>query len=304
MRSREKVLDLLVHLKAMADESQSHSPEEAAIAAARMQELMFRHKISMAEVDGVEDDEPVVMVDMIGQDRSVVSWKVDLLGSIARSSFCRIVYTTATRERRFKKVVRNADGISEVRRYVKPAQPGRIELFGKQGDIDTVKYMYEYLCREVVRLAKECVEDGIAAELYAIEREREDIEQMYEWSDISEREYERRIRALPTVTRRKWMTAFRLGCVNTIGSRLRAQRAASEEAFRRKAPASTALVLASDAAVDNFVDKKYPKLGSGPARQISSASAFAAGQAAGASVSLSSSGQLSRPAPKLGRGRR
>lgn len=300
MRSREKVLDLLVKLKAMADEAASNSPEEAAIAAARMQELMFKHKISAAEIGDVEEDEPVRMVDMIGQDKNVVSWKVDLLGSIARANFCRIVYTRASRERVYKRLVY---GRLHTRRL--PAKPGRIDLFGKQSDIDTVSYMYEYLCKEVQRLTKACVEDGIAAELYAVDREREDIEQMFEWSDISEREYERRIASLPTPTRRKWMHAFRQGCVTTIGARLRAQRKASEEALRRRAPQSTALVLASDQAVDNFVEKTYPRTSSGSPRYISDQSAFAAGRDAGSQISLGGGGKgLQAPAPKLGRKRR
>lgn len=299
MRSREKVLDLLVKLKAMADEAASNSPEEAAIAAARMQELMFKHRISAAEIEGVADDEPVRMVDMIGTDKNVVSWKVDLLNCIARANFCRIVYTRASRERVYKRMV---NGLQHTLR--KPAKPGRIDLFGKQSDIDTVTYMYEYLCREVVRLAKACVEDGIAAELYAVEREQEDIDQMLEWGDISEREYERRCAALPTPTRRKWMHAFRQGCVSTIGTRLRAQRKASEEAFRRRAPKSTALVLASDQAVDNFVEKTYPRLGSGATRYISDASAYAAGRDAGSQISLGGGHGLRAPAPKLGRKRR
>ena len=65
MKTREKVLHLLVKLQAMADETQSRSPEEAAIAAAHMQKLMFEHKIGMAEIAGALEEDPLTDVDVL-----------------------------------------------------------------------------------------------------------------------------------------------------------------------------------------------------------------------------------------------
>lgn len=298
MRSREKVLDLLVKLKAMADESRSGSPEEAAVAAAQMQKLMFEHKIGMAEIEAEEGDgeEPIAMIDMIGSDRSVVSWKLDLAGGIAHSNFCRVVYQTATRKRRVRRW--HKDG-KQFEWYVIPAKKGQIELFGRQSDIDTVLYMHQYLCKEVDRLAKDSVEAGIAEALAGVTQEQEEIEEMYQYGDISDREYERRMRQVATPTRRKWMNAFRNGCVSTICIRLREQRAASEVKLQEERPQCTALVKKADAAVDAHVEQRYPKLGSGRSRSISDIAGFLAGKAAGQSISLGGGKGLRAPAPQL-----
>ena len=297
MTKREKVIDLLVKLKAMADESRSGSPEEAAIAAAQMQKLMFEHKIGTAEIEAEEgeEDAPILQTDMIGSDKQVVSWKLDLAGAVARSNFCRIIYSTA---RRARKVRRHVGGGRWEYLNI-PAKRGSIELFGRQSDIDTTMYLHQYLCLEVDRMAKELVDEGIASALAHVAMQQAEIEEMYEYNDISEREYDRRMRAVATPTKRKWMNAFRCGCVSTIGSRLREQRAASEVTLQEEKPQCTALVVKADAAVDAHVEKKYPKLGKGRTTSISDIAGFLAGKEAGRSIPLSGGKGLKAPAPQL-----
>lgn len=294
-RNREKVIDLLVKLKAMADESKSRSPEEAAIAATQMQKLMFEHKIGMAEldIDGVDDS--ICMVDMI-EDSTVVIWKLDLAGAIARSNFCQIVYGPARRAR--KVWMRDASG--HVGRVLVPACKGTIELFGKQSDIDAVLYLYQYLCAEINRLAKSGVEHGMEAEEATYRNEASMISELFECGDISTREHERRLVLLrcPS-TKRKWLSSFRTGCALVIANRLYDQRKRNEAALRMNRPQCTALVRKADAAVDAFVTGKYPRLGNRAAQRIDTSGGYAAGKQAGEGIALGGGKGLHAAAPQL-----
>jgi hypothetical protein len=298
MQSREKVMDLLLKLRAMADETSSKSPAEAAIAAAQMQKLMFEHKIAAAELE-VDDatlhkaEARVSKENLIGRDHDVVSWKLDLLAAVARNNFCRVVYTAARRRK---------EGWFETpqgRRYlVVPAKSGAIELFGVQADIDTVKYLYQYLMNEIERLAKVHVDDGLLAAQADQQLKVAEIMEQLEYGDISEYRAHSMVNALKAPSKRSWLNSFRNGCVTTISSRLREQRKASEAAFA--STSCTALVRKADAAVDTFVEQTYPKLTSGRTTQVSDYSGFAAGREAGQGISLGGSkGSLGAPAPQL-----
>jgi len=253
MKSREKVLDLLSKLQTMADTSRSNSPEESAVAAAQMQKIMFQHKISMAEISNFSDEEedPVSKFDVMENEANtqVVTWKRNLLGGIARSNFCRVVCQSATRER--KTLYR-----------VYPAQKGAMFLYGRQGDMDTVLYLYAYLKNEVERLAKQ------------------------------ESQYVR------GSNKKSWANAFRMGCVLTISQRLKETRMASEQTLT---PQSCALVKREDAAVASFMNKDCPHTRNAPASSIANLSGYASGCAAGKNIRLESGNKkLGRPAPQIG----
>lgn len=254
MKSREKVLDLLSKLQIMADTSRSNSPEESAVAAAQMQKIMFQHKISMAEISNFsdEDEDPVTKCDVMENEPNtqVVSWKRNLLGGIARSNFCRVVFRSASRARK-----------TAYREY--PAERGALFLYGRQGDMDTVLYLYDYLKREVERLAKQGSQ-GVAGD-----------------------------------HKKRWANAFRLGCVQTINQRLREAREASEQTLTAQ---SCSLVKREDAAVATFLQKDCPNTCRTCSTPVSDLSGFASGCAAGKNVRLESGNKkLGRPAPQIGR---
>lgn len=257
MKSREKVLALLVKLQAMADATHSNSPEEAAIAAAQMQKLMFEHKISMAEVQMVEDEDPITKTDIMSQEggTDVVSWRRDLLGSIAGTNFCRVVYQSARRERRGVGIYRG----NFVDIHI-AAQRGELWLYGRKGDTEKVRYLYQYLCREIDRLTK----------------------------DASSR--------APAAHKKRWSNSFRLGCVATIGRRLFEARRASEQGLNAN---GCALVKREDEAVRQFMRQDCPHITPGGRAEAADADGFASGRRAAETIRLEGGKRLGAPAPQL-----
>ena len=299
---REKTLDLLVKLKAMADESQSGSPEEAAIAAARMQELMFKHKISMAELSAAEDEEPIGVVDVLEQEggHDVVSWKLDLLDGISRSNFCRVIYRTATRKRT-EWVWKDAGIACEL----SPKAPGKMEVFGRKSDVDTVVYLYLYLCKEIARLAREGVEGWNDLAVQNYRQQVSEIGIRIGRGEVSARRAFVLIGQLDKPSKRRWLNAFRSGAVHTICERLRQQRKAQEEALMGTAAGEqcAALVRRQDAAVQAHIERLFPRLSKGSrTAAFSDGDGYTAGCEAGRDVSLGSdnSGKALRAkAPQL-----
>lgn len=302
---REKTLDLLVKLKAMADESLSCSPEEAAIAAARMQELMFKHKISMAELSaaesGGEGEEPIHAVDVLERDggHDVVSWKLDLLNGISRSNFCRVVYRTATRKR--TRLVWN-DG--DIACEDVPGAAGKMEVFGRTSDVETVVYLYRYLCREIGRLARQGVDSWHALALQGHAEQVEAIRIQGARGELSPGMVSALIEQLDKPSRRRWLNAFRNGAVRTICQRLRQQRREQEEALKSTAAGErcAALVNTQDAAVQAHIERLFPGLNEGRrTAPFSDGHGYTAGCEAGRAVSLGSGKALSTGARQLKR---
>lgn len=148
-----------------------------------------------------------------------------------------------------------------------------IKLFGRPSAIRTVSYMFQYLTSEVERLACEA------------------------WNNNE-----------PNITydsARRWKNAFRIGAATTISNRLREQRKQQETARDIAKAAggegSQALVLLKreDAEVETaykVLSARFRKV-NGPA--ITSRGGYAAGQAAGANVSLSTGARLGAAPNKI-----
>jgi hypothetical protein len=117
----EKIRKLL---KLAADPSNSH---EAALAAERAQELLFRHHLDMADV--ADDTSGVVEAD-----RPLITdpWRKALAALIARFNFCRLLEWT-----------------------------GGMKFIGAPADVETVLYLYTYLSRTIYRLARESWEKRV-----------------------------------------------------------------------------------------------------------------------------------------------
>ena len=110
---REKVVDRLQKIKAMADSAQTIGSEAEAQAFAEMlQKMLLAHKLEMSDIEFevMERDEPVIQRAMVyppnpdaarnyGKHRKTrVAWMEQLAGVIARAHFCSIVvYQGSTR---------------------------------------------------------------------------------------------------------------------------------------------------------------------------------------------------------------
>jgi hypothetical protein len=140
--SHEKILDLLGKLAAMA--KQTSSPEEAAIAAEQMQRLMFKHKISLCEIeDGDANDMAEFDVCDPTQKRPT-TWQCNLATACARPNFCRVLY--APSQKLFGSTTK-----------------GSINIAGRKQDVAAVTYLYSYLLREMTRALNACRNDPLSA---------------------------------------------------------------------------------------------------------------------------------------------
>lgn len=115
----------------------SSNANEAALAAAKAQELIDKHQLAatLLAMDAVEpmkglDDEPIIDFEKAGAPldaaKKLDRWRGSLASAVARSNACRIYYSGS-----------------------------EIGLVGRPSDAETVRYLYGYLSREVERLATE-----------------------------------------------------------------------------------------------------------------------------------------------------
>lgn len=118
----------------------NNSPEEAAQAAARAQELMFKYSIGEADLDVTRNDEPEEVVDQTahtedGKIRRDV-WKGVLVNTLARAFGCKSYRFTdyATKS-------------------------NRLQVVGVQSAVQTVSYLFGYLVLEINRLADEAYKE-------------------------------------------------------------------------------------------------------------------------------------------------
>lgn len=117
--------------------AESPNANEAALAAAKAQQLVDEHNLSAAllALDGAEavPDEPIEDFESKGApletSRRHPRWRTQLAGTIARANGCRI--------------------------YINGEH---IALVGRPSDADTVRYLFSYLAREVERL---CAKEGV-----------------------------------------------------------------------------------------------------------------------------------------------
>jgi hypothetical protein len=246
--TRESILSKLDHLFRLAEHPNTN-PNEAAIAAARAQQIMFEHKISRSEVTVKENDaeDPMVVQNALeGQNARILTWKLDLLNSIAFSNFCRLVYWNARNRTKFS-----------LRRSA------RMNVYGRKGDVETTLYLYNYLVKEIDRIAYE------------------DIQRVHPESP------------------KRWGASFRLGAAHTIGSRLEQQRKAQEREIQSNEKC-TALVKREDNAVKDFVQKIVGKTKNINRETTADSEAYYRGQKAGQDVNLGKNDkQLKSPALQL-----
>ena len=239
--SKEKIIDRVRKLLARA---KSDNPHEAALAAAMAAELQLEHQIAEAEIEDAAEVEPITeeSVDATGK---LVSWKGQILMGLVGAFGCEAY-----------------------------------QVVGTPSSIDTIKYMYQYLCAETVRLADVGYGDEV----------RE--------CDLS---------GVSRPSARAWKGSFRVGCAGAIRDRLLEQRKKTMDGAKA-AGKSTALQRIDD---QRLAVKSYIKSNVGPLRKGGRSyagqnrSGRAAGRVAGQSVGLggSSRGAISAGAKRLGGGK-
>ena len=177
--SSDKVLDKIRKLLRLAEGAGSEG--EAAAAAGAAARLMAEHEVAMADLDAGEvadpEDSELVGEESVDTTGKIVPWRGSLAHSAARLFGCRMFYGCHLR------------GMGVPYRVV-----------GRPRDIGAVRYTYQYLVREVERLATmawECQE--LEFKLAAMRGET-----------VYGRE-----------TAATWKTSFRLGAATTIAEHFR-----------------------------------------------------------------------------------
>lgn len=123
------VIELVRKLLAKAE---SVNEEEAALFAAKAQELLLKYNLDSAVLAEEEKPEATKLDIDVANDKS--SWVGVLYNGIARSNGCYVVQTT----------YRRPDG----------HEGHRFHVFGRQANIEVVQYLGAYLYREIRRLSR------------------------------------------------------------------------------------------------------------------------------------------------------
>jgi hypothetical protein len=216
-------MELLARIKKLLALAESSNENEAALAAARAQELLDLHKLSSGEVDAklFDAENPVdesELTEDFGRYRiGWVSWKCKLLHHIARLNGCTLLYGYSSCYKDGKIWTNPKFQIKHTR---------RITIIGRESDRQIVEYLSAYLSREIERLAKVAFEEKHGTGNY---------------------------RELPN-----WTVSFGYGATHTIAQRMRRERVQSTNA----SPGMQALVLRDDQALEDWLKGHYPSLSS------------------------------------------
>lgn len=131
MEIQNRVLEKVRKLLALANSNANVN--EAAAAAARAQELLFQHKLSMADIEiSGGEVEAVGKLNVDEETALQLKWKQQLMGALALGCYCKVITAQA----------RGANG----------QKIARMILVGKPADTQTVAYLYEYARKEIDRL--------------------------------------------------------------------------------------------------------------------------------------------------------
>ncbi len=124
-RELDRIVDRVKKLLALTS---SQNPHEAALAAAKAQELLFRHNLSLATVEAAtEGGGNAAYVSDRFDSGGWMHWRRRLLAAVARNNFCRGVSYQGTRD---------------------------VGIVGEPHNVTVVRHLYAFLVREVMRLAE------------------------------------------------------------------------------------------------------------------------------------------------------
>ena len=123
---------LLKRIKKLLALSTSSNEHEAAAAAAKAQALMFEHNLVMAQVEGVDLAPDLTKVDKTyatieSKPGDGTEWQRDLADYVARSSFCKVLYSGSR----------------------------RLIWIGRKPDVEMAQYTFSFLTAELRRLRDE-----------------------------------------------------------------------------------------------------------------------------------------------------
>lgn len=240
--STDKIIDKIRKLLAL---SQSNNPNESAAAAAMAAQLMQQHNLEEAQLR-VEQDAPAEPIadEVVHSAKHRVPWQGRLASGLAKSLGCHMFWLG-----------------------------GDVKVFGRLSDTRTVTYMFQFLTKEINRLADAAVARG-------------DMPNPAHYGASS---------------LRTWKNAFRFGAALAIYERLVAQRKAyvQETAANVSGCQALALVRKDSEELDSAYKAFSSNFVKGKPVYIRSVDGYHAGQRAGENVSLGGGPRLGAAPNKI-----
>lgn len=126
MTATHEIDRVVERIKKLLALTSSQNPNEAALAASKAQELLFRHNLSMAMVEAATEGGNAAYVADRFDSGGWMHWRRRLLAAVARNNFCRGVSYQGTRE---------------------------VGIVGEPHNVTVVKHLYAFLVRDIIRLA-------------------------------------------------------------------------------------------------------------------------------------------------------
>lgn len=259
-RDINTVLQKLKKLQKLYDGAKAiNSEAEAQNAAAKIQNLLTQYNLSMSDVYNTEDEDTsknAVTEDHVGDEwfRKIGgAWDSALLYNICKYNFCYVLISSFHRSR----INRNGRLVCELRKQYR--------IIGRPENIAVCKWLFDVLVRNFVRLSKERYAEYMADDSQAMMR-------------------------LFTGEKRmsldRFQRSYLFGVAKGVGEKLHEEREREKQAQVQV----NALVLRNDAAVQNYVAEKYPKLGQARPAHIGSYKAMQTGQEDGRNANISRGG--------------
>jgi len=221
-------MDIIERIKKLYNLSaRNSSTAEAASAAAKMQKLAFDHELDLAAIIAGGTDAPrmpYIKFDYALPETSKadVGWKRTLFAGVCKGNFCKAVIVTGTT---------------------------RLAVIGQKHNFEVVCYTYEFLCREIQRLA---IENCIAQSF------------------------------LDSKSKRKYIAGFCEGAMAEVYRKLTAAMAYRTQ----ETTESRALVLVKNKELDDATRLHFPRLRKTSRRATGSSGGYSDGRRVGAGISV------------------
>ena len=206
----DKIIDKVKKLLRLAT---SDNIYEASAAAARAQVLITEHQLTdqmlRDESDDLDREAELVEVVDPGTGKKMHPWRRTILSALCHVNYCCYAYNGNT---------------------------SRVRFVGRDGDIAIVRYMYEYLCREVDRLRELAFQDtGMT---------------------------------YPLGNSIAWNVSFRHGAAASISARVMAQARAAHDDLAARAlhPAQTTALVRASHNLEQVREASLARLNAGPVK--------------------------------------
>jgi hypothetical protein len=128
MGNKEKIIDTITKLRNLATDNAN--PEEAANAAALMQDMLFKHNLTEFDLRdelGKTPEYEKEIIDLGVSSPQSKQWKAYLMHILAMNNFCKLINNTNNAE---------------------------VWLIGQEDNRMVVKYIYDYLSKDLIKMGK------------------------------------------------------------------------------------------------------------------------------------------------------